>query len=190
MLVCQSNRVNTDFANPCPACVTPTRYCTIPTDHSSATVMQECFFFRLDQELPYLNGLTNTGAALKILTEQVINSAYDRCVDFSRFFTIFHVVILIKTSWHWWRCKKLKSPCRRGGLYSLFYWTVNLHNAAATLVLVLELVRVFCFSFGNLSKSFSFNRLHWPTSGFAAIWYHKYVFNKNHSFRFRLKKLF
>ena len=56
------------------------------------------FFFRLDQELPYLNGLTNTGAALKIITEQVINSAYDRCVDFSRFFTIFHVVILIKTS--------------------------------------------------------------------------------------------
>ena len=33
------------------------------------------------------------------------------------------------------------------------------------LVLLLELLRVFVFSLGNLSKSFSLDRLHWPTSG-------------------------
>ena len=41
------------------------------------------------------------------------------------------------------------------------------YYAASTLVLALELVRVFDFSLGNLSKSFSLDRLHWPTSGFA-----------------------
>ena len=40
-------------------------------------------------------------------------------------------------------------------------------NAASTLVLVLELVRVFGFSLFNLSKSFSLDCLHWPLSGFA-----------------------